>query len=395
MSDQVITFEQIDLELLRTERLARLQSAMRAHDLEACLLFSEPNARYATGVTAMPIWSMSTFTRCAVVPVEGDPILFEHGNSVHRSKQRAVDVRRMHLWEFFDDAAAEAAAFAQEALAALRELGVEGNRIGVDRLGMPAITALESAGLTLVDSSLATQEAREVKTSQEVALFRLNGQLVVETLGEFESAITPGIRERELFAVLASGMLARGAEYLATNTVCSGPNTNPWRAEATARVIEAGDLVYVDTDTVGVEGCFFCVSRAFVCGDVVPTLAQKEVYKVAADWVQGMTALVRPGITCGELAAAAPKIPEKYFAQRYEIMIHSVGLEEESPSVCHPQDVQSNGDRVIREDMALVVECYLGEVGSDVGVKFGDEILVTAGGAEVLAPYPYDEALLS
>jgi len=395
MSDHVITFEQIDLELLRTERLARLQSAMRAHDLEACLLFSEPNARYATGVTAMPIWSMSTFTRCAVVPVEGDPILFEHGNSVHRSKQRAVDVRRMHLWEFFDDAAAEAAAFAQEALAALRELGVEGNRIGVDRLGMPAITALESAGLTLVDSSLATQEAREVKTSQEVALFRLNGQLVVETLGEFEAAITPGIRERELFAVLASGMLARGAEYLATNTVCSGPNTNPWRAEATARVIEAGDLVYVDTDTVGVEGCFFCVSRAFVCGDVVPTPAQKEVYKVAADWVQGMTALVRPGITCGELAAAAPKIPEKYFAQRYEIMIHSVGLEEESPSVCHPQDVQSNGDRVIREDMALVVECYLGEVGSDVGVKFGDEILVTAGGAEVLAPYPYDEALLS
>ena len=50
----------IDVDLLRTERLARLQDAMRAHDLEACLLFSEPNARYATGATAMPIWSMST-----------------------------------------------------------------------------------------------------------------------------------------------------------------------------------------------------------------------------------------------------------------------------------------------------------------------------------------------
>jgi Xaa-Pro aminopeptidase len=176
--------------------------------------------------------------------------------------------------------------------------------------------------------------------------------------------------------------------------VCSGPNTNPWRAEATDRRLETGDLVYLDTDTVGVEGCFFCVSRAFVCGEVPPTDAQRSTYRAAHEWVTAMTELVRPGITCGELAAAAPTIPERYLAQRYECMIHSVGLEEESPSVCHPQDVQSNPDRVIQRDMALVVEVYLGEVGGSVGVKLGDEVLVTAHGAEVLAPYPYDEALL-
>ncbi|MCJ7832717.1 MAG: Xaa-Pro peptidase family protein [Actinobacteria bacterium] len=385
----------VDLDLLRTERLGRLQSAMRGHGLEACLLFSEPNARYATGVTAMPIWSMSTFTRCAVVPAEGDPILFEHGNSVHRSALRAADVRPMHGWEFFDDAPTHAGVFAKEAVAALRELGVDGSRVGVDRIGMPGLLALQDEGLTLVDSSPATQEAREVKTSQEVLLFRLNGQLVVEGLSEFEAALTPGIRERELFAVFASGMLSRGAEYLATNTVCSGPNTNPWRAEATERVFEAGDLVYIDTDTVGVEGCFFCVSRAFVCGDLEPTAKQRETYRVAHDWVRGMTELVRPGITCAELAAAAPKIPERFLPQRYEVMIHSVGLEEESPSVCHPQDVQSNPDRVIQENMALVVEIYVGEVGGSVGVKFGDEILVTADGAEILAPYPYSTSLLA
>ncbi len=384
----------IDVDLLRTERLARLQASMRTRDLEACLLFSEPNARYATGATAMPIWSMSTFTRCAVVPVEGDPILFEHGNSMHRSATRAKDVRRMHLWEFFDDPAAEASVFAREAVAALRELGVKGERIGVDRLGMPAVLALQDQGLVLVDSSPTTQEARQVKTSQEVAAFRLNGQLVVEGLGEFEKALIPGITEQELFAVYAGAMLARGAEYFATNTVCSGPNTNPWRAEATDRVIEAGDFVYIDTDTVGIEGCFFCVSRAFVCGDVTPTTEQRDLYRIAHDWVTAMTELVRPGITCGELAAAAPKIPERYFAQRYEIMLHSVGLEEESPSVCHPEDEQSNAETVIEENMAFVVECYLGEVGHSVGIKFGNEILVTAEGTEVLAPYPYAESLL-
>jgi len=80
---------------LRTERLARLQSAMRSHDVEVCLLTNEPNIRYATGASAMPVWSMSTFARCAVVPAHGVPILFEHANSVHRSRALAQDVRPM------------------------------------------------------------------------------------------------------------------------------------------------------------------------------------------------------------------------------------------------------------------------------------------------------------
>jgi Xaa-Pro aminopeptidase len=384
----------VDLDLLRGERVARLQSAMRARDLRACLLFSEPNTRYATGATAMPIWSMSTFTRCAVVPVEGAPILFEHPNSVHRSRLRAVDVRPMHAWEFYDDPGEQARLFAGEAVSALRELGVRGDLVGVDRLGTPGFLALQALGLELVDSAPATQEAREVKTSQEVALFRENGAIVSETLAEFEAAIAPGVTERDLFAVLASGMLARGAEYMATNTVCSGPNTNPWRAEATDRTLEPGDLVYVDTDTVGIEGIFFCVSRTFVTPGAEPTDDERSTSRAAYDWMLGMTELVRPGITCVDLAAAAPKIPERFIAQRYECMIHSVGLEEESPSVCHPQDVQSNPDRVIQENMALVVECYMGEVGGSHGVKLGDEILVTAGRPEVLAPYPYARALL-
>ena len=77
--------------------------------------------------------------------------------------------------------------------------------------------------------------------------------------------------ERELLAVLSDVMVRGGGEYLATTTVCSGPNTNPWRAEATDRRLEAGDLVFVDTDTVGVEGCFFCVSRTFPVGERAPS----------------------------------------------------------------------------------------------------------------------------
>jgi Xaa-Pro aminopeptidase len=380
-----------DRDLLRTQRLGRLQTSMRAHDVEGCLLFGEPNVRYATGAVTMPIWSMSTFTRCAVVAADGPPILFEHPNSMHRVP--GVDIRPMHAWEFYDDAARHANVFADEAIAALRELGVAGDRVAVDRLGTPGFLALQARGLTLIDSSTVTQEAREVKTPQEVALFRMNGPIVVDALGAFEAALRPGITERELFAVYAGGVLAQGAEYLATNTVCSGPNTNPWRAEATDRPVEAGDLVYIDTDTVGVEGCFFCVSRTFVCPGAEPASEERATHRAALEWVHKMTSLVRPGVTCAELAEEAPLVPERYRAQRYECMIHGVGLEEESPSVCHPQDVQSNPDRMLQRDMVLVVETYMGEIGGTYGVKLGDVVLVTDDGAEVLAPYPYARSL--
>ena len=73
-----------------TSRSARAAGAapgaMRA-TTSTCAAVNEPNIRYATGASAMPIYAMSTFVRCAVVPAEGRPILFEHGNSMHRSRQ--------------------------------------------------------------------------------------------------------------------------------------------------------------------------------------------------------------------------------------------------------------------------------------------------------------------
>jgi Xaa-Pro dipeptidase len=382
----------LDPTALRAERLERLQAAMRARDLEVCLLFNEPNIRYATGVSAMPVYAMSTFVRCAVVPAEGSPILFEHANSMHRSREALEGaVRPMHAWEFFDDPRAEAEVWARETIAAIQDVRVTGRTVAVDRLGTPGFLALQRAGFTIVDSAPATQAAREVKTHQEIALMRRNGALIVDMLTAFEAAIAPGIRERDLLAVLSDVMLRGGGEYLATNTVCSGPNANPWRAEATDRALKAGELVFVDTDTVGIGGYFFCVSRTFPVPGALVGPAQRDTYRVALDWLRAVEALVEPGITCGELALKAPALPALWAAQRYECMIHGIGLEEESPSVCYPSDPQSNPDRVIQKDMTLVVELYAGAQGSDHGVKLGDEILVTDRGIEVLAPYPFGD----
>ena len=142
-------------------------------------------------------------------------------------------------------------------------------------------------------------------------------------------------------------------------------------------------------------GCFFCVSRTFSVDGSEPTAAQRDVYRAAHEWLLGMESLVRPGVTCGELAVRAPAVPERYRAQRYECMIHGIGLEEENPSVCDPRDVQPNPDTVLEEGMVLVVELYAGEVGAADGVKLGDQVVVTAEGCRVLVRYPFCERLLT
>jgi len=313
---------------------------------------------------------------------------------MHLFRGFEADVRPMHAWEFYDDTATHARTFALEIAAALRELGVAGSRLAVDRLGTPGYLALEREGIEMIDSAPITIAAREIKTPEEIALLELNGGILMEMLANFERAISPGVRERDLLAVLADTLLRRGGEHLATSTVCSGPNTNPWRAEATARVVEPGDLLYVDTDAIGVEGYFFCVSRTFLCGDVRPTPAQREAYRTAHDWLMGLRELIRPGITCRELAEKAPRLPAKFMRQRYEVMIHGIGLEEESPSVAYPGDPQPNGDRVLQENMVLVAELYCGEVGGRDGVKLGDQGVVGSDGLKILAPHPYCDGLL-
>jgi len=322
----------VDRARLRIGRLERLQATMRAQGLEACLLFNEPNVRYASGASAMPIWSNTTFVRCALVPAEGRPVLFEHPNSMHLFRGIEADVRPMHAWEFYDDTAAHAAIFARQTVAALRELGVTPGRLAVDRLGTPGFLALQREGIAIVDAAPVTTVARGIKTPEEVALFELNGAILMEMLAHFERAIAPGVRERDLLAVLADTLLRRGGEHLATST--------------------------------------------------------------AHDWLLAMREMVRPGITCGELAAKAPRLPRKFMPQRYEVMIHSIGLEEESPSVAYPDDPQPNGDRVLQKNMTLVVELYCGEVGGRDGVKLGDQVLVTSQGVKVLVPYPCCDLLL-
>jgi Xaa-Pro aminopeptidase len=392
------TLDEIDLAALRAGRLARLQTMLKRHDFPVALLYSTANIRYATGVDVMAVWTAGTFARYCLVPAEGAPVLFEYKGSMHVSQKILGDVRPAYTWQYGGVAARDKAReWARSIRATLRELGLERERLAVDKLDTVGFLALQEEGIAIVDVGPATVDAREVKTPEEVALFALNGTIGDAMLAEFEAAIRPGIREYELLAVLSDALLRRQGEGLFTRLVASGTNTNPWLTEAQDKAVMAGDLVGVDTDAHGREGYVIDVSRTFLCGDA-PSPGQKEAYRVAYDCVAGMLDLVRPGLTFEEFARRAPRLPQAYAAQRYPTMIHQAGLEDEGPGIPYPDD--DRGPRRImpkrdfKENMVLCLECYAGKVGAPFGVKLEDQVLVTRDGARRICTYPYETKLL-
>ena len=392
------TIDAIDLGALRAGRLARLQTMLARHDFPVALLYGTPNIRYATGVDVMSVWTAGTFARYCLVPAEGAPMLFEYSGSMHVSRKLVRDVRPAYTWRFGGVAARDKAhEWARSIRDALRELGLEGERLAVDKLDAVGFLALQAEGIAIVDVGPAIVDAREVKTPEEVQLFALNGVIGDAMLADFAAAIRPGIREWELLAVLSDALLRRRGEGLFTRLVASGTNTNPWLTEATDKPVMPGDLVGVDTDANGIEGYVIDISRTFLCGDVA-TPEQREAYRVAYDCVQGMFDLVRPGLTFEEFAHRAPRLPDAYAAQRYPTMVHQAGLEDEGPGIPYADDGRGPRrimpKRDLKENMVLCLECYAGKAGAPFGVKLEDQVLVTKDGARLICAYPYEPTLL-
>ena len=395
---RVPNLSEIDFQQLRGGRLARLQAMMAKHDIPVCLLYNPGNIRYATGADVMGVWTATTLARYCLVAAEGNPVLFEYGNSAHVSQKIVEDVRIADSWQYGStDGFERARRWAAEVKAVMAELGCAGAPLAVDKLDGFGFMALQDLGIRVTDPSPATVDSREVKTPEEVQIMILNGTIGDAMMAEFEAAIAPGKREYELLAVLNDSLFRHHGEFMFTRLVASGTNTNPWMSEAHDKIVQPGDLVGIDTDANGYEGYVIDFSRTFLCGDKA-TPGQKEAYRVAYDCVNGMRELMRPGMSFEDFARQAPQLPEAYRNLRYGCMAHQAGLEDEGPSIPYVyDDIKRDKDmnhREIQENMVFCLECYAGKEGEPYGVKLEDEVLVTKDGCVPLCTYPFEAKLL-
>lgn len=385
---------------LRAERLERLRTMMREQDYAAVVLFDPYNQRYATGSRNMFGYFLRNSTRYIYVPVEGPVILFEYPGSAHVSTwlETIADSRTSKVvWSSVnqrDDLSA--APFAREIADLVREHGGGGTKIGLDRCSHILALALEREGLMIADCQQHVLHARRLKTRDEIACLAQSMASTEAAVHAVQQAIRPGVTETELFATLYGAVIAGGGEFIETRLLSSGPRTNPWFNEASDRVVRPGELIALDTDTIGCNGYYSDFSRTFFCGPGRPSGYQRGLYQMAWEQIQHNIDLLRPGRSYREVSEKSWPIPERYLDRRYPSVVHGVGMHGETPLVAHPMDFDRfSSDAVLEPGLVVSVESYIGEVDGPEGVKLEEEVLITDTGPVMLSRYPFDERLLS
>ncbi len=386
-------------EALRAGRLARVRAMMREGDLAAVVLFDPNNQRYATGSRNMFGYFLRNSTRYIYVPQDGPVILFEYPGSAHVSThlETIAESRTSKVvWTQVNSRDHGAARpFAQEIADLVRTHGGGLTRVGLDRCTHIHALALQAEGLQVEDVAGRLLHARRLKTPEELACLQVSMAATEAAVHAVEQAIRPGVSETELFGTMYGEVIRQGGEMIETRLLNSGPRTNPWFNEAAERRVRPGELVCLDTDTIGCDGYYSDFSRTFFCGPGRPSGYQKSLYRMAWEQVQHNIAVMRPGMSYRELTELAWPIPERFYDRRYPSIVHGVGLHGETPLVAHKGDFDAySSDGILEPGLVVSVESYIGEVDGAEGVKLEEEVVVTETGVELISRYPFDERLL-
>jgi Xaa-Pro aminopeptidase len=386
----------VDLDKLRLERLGNIRRALKARDLAGALLFDQVNVRYATDATNMQIWCLHNEVRYCFVATEGPCILFDFAHVAHLTDGLpTIDERRPARAAFYMGSGPRvrehAKLFGQEIADLVREYGGGNKRLAVDRLGPDCFMALLAEGLELHDGFELMEQARKIKTPDEIALMRHSIVVCERGIEAMREALQPGMTENAVWSKLHETNIALGGEWIETRLLTSGPRTNPWMSECSMRVIEKGDMVSFDTDLIGPYGYCADISRAWVCG-ARPNNEQRRLYMLAMEQMEHNRALLKPGLSFREWTEKAWPLPEEFMANRYGVIAHGVGLCDEWPAIYNETDYEQNGfDGHFEPGMVVCVEALIGAEGGRESVKLEQQVLVTDTGYERLDSYPMDE----
>ena len=284
--------------------------------------------------------------------------------------------------------------WAEEVASLIARTGGGNRSLAVDRCEPWGAHRLQQRGLQLFDVQEALEQARRIKTPEEIKCLQLSMDVCDLAVDRLRAGLRPGVTENQLWSILHETNIAHDGEWIECRLLASGERTNPWFQECSNRVIEPGDMVAFDTDMVGPFGYLADISRTYVCPGRRPSPQQRKLYELAQEQVLFNMEILRPGLSFREFAERCWPVPERFAANRYMMMVHGVGLVDEYPCVAYAQDFADWGfDGLFEENMIVSVESYMGEVGGTEGVKLEQQVLITHNGAVPMSRSPFVGAI--
>lgn len=385
--------DEIDFDKLRSYRLDRVRKELVKNNLEACILFDPVNVRYALDTVNMSVYNMHNLTRYCFVPVNGPTILYEYFNCEILSKHLNLidEIRPAITWDYFsngDQANLQLSKWINE-VKDLSKNYFKTKKIAIDVLNGPAVTALNKEGIEVVDAKLILEQARVIKSPDELICMKAAIEVAEKGVSKMRSDLKPGMTEDELWSILHKTNIENGGEWIECRILSSGERTNPWMQESSNKVIQQGEIVAFDTDMVGPYGYCADISRAFVVGNKFND-EQKKLYSMAMEQIDFNSRLIKDGMTFQEFTEKSWVLPEEYYPNRYSVMVHGIGLCDEWPAIRYPTDGGERGG-IFQKNMTITVESYIGKVGGKEGVKLEQQYLIGENGLELMSHHPLED----
>ena len=385
--------DEIDFDELRSYRLDRVRNELKKNNIEACILFDPVNVRYALDTVNMSVYNMHNLTRYCFISVDGPTILYEYFNCEILSKGLNLidEIRPAITWDYFsngDQSELQLKKWVNE-VNDLSNSYFKSKKIAIDVINGPAVNELNKKGIQVLEAKKILEQARVIKSSEEIKCMR--AALDVADIGiiKMRDYLKSGITEDELWSILHKTNIENGGEWIECRILSSGSRTNPWMQESSNKIIQDGEIVSFDTDMVGPYGYCADISRAFVCGNKFNE-HQKKIYSTAVEQIDYNSRLIKDGVSFREFTEKAWILPEKYYGNRYSVMLHGIGLCDEWPAIRYPTD---GGERsgIFQKNMTITLESYIGEVGGHEGVKLEQQYLVGENGLELMSHHPLEQ----
>jgi Xaa-Pro aminopeptidase len=377
---------------------------MKDHGMSALVVRAPDNVLYLTNY-----WSMKGYD-AVVFPSEGEPTLIALEPQLADAQRNSwtKDIRLFKSYHPTDPRPPQYRALDQ-VLALLKErsltekIGVELNMgtQSVDRMvGEPTtptqvyFDAFGEVAGKVVDATPLLNEARAIKTDQEIERMRLANELATLAMAHTRENMHPGMKESEVGAIYEGFVHGLGVGYKGKVEMARA-FTLVWSGKGIATFTATGDRPIQKNEPtlfeiwVCADGYWTDLTKNVCPGELTPPYHKllDLLLKVFGEAVTH----ARDGASLPELdVLVRARIAEGgYAGQPSHPICHGVGARAHEPPYAHQA-----GGGTIKKGMVLAIEPGIYWEGGG-GLRLEDNFLITETGNEKLCSYPDDFRLVA
>ena len=364
------------------EIITRLRQRIVDEGLDAIIAISPENVTYVSGFV-VPSQSLMRWRHAAcILTTDGRIAMVAIDMEATTVKAHAgIDDLRIYR-EFTDDPMEKIAD-------ALRDLGLDRARVGIELEFLPAkdFATLHKilSGIQWVAADAVFNQARQIKTPNELSLLRSLSKLTDKAIGDTLGAVKVGLTELELAGNLLTSLFTGGAESYKLMIIATGERSQFPNVGPTGRKLQHGDLIRMEI--FGQKGGYL----TGVCRTAVVSQATAEQENIWANLIECkylVMDLIKPGASCAEIYR---KFLEKFGALGFEpisFVAHGIGLH------LHEEPYMGRyGDEIVRSGMVGAFEPLV-YIPGRFGMQNKDMFCVGDNGCELLSDYTPTDSLL-